>query len=136
MNKLFFVFVILTLVSCNKEKKSNRLLSGNWKIVTYSEVIFDGTINQYNSVTGSAHFDKLNGSDSARFTLEFKAFGNLDTVEKKVDGYYSRLALDTLELRQNSSKFLFDINRLFKKDMNLQGGLAPNRKSIFIMKKD
>jgi hypothetical protein len=61
--------------------------------------------------------------------------GSFDTVEKTFNGTYKRRTIDTLEFNVDTEIYLFEITRIFKKDLNLQGGLAPDRKSIFIMKK-
>jgi hypothetical protein len=134
MNKVVYLFLVL-LLSCNKEKRSNKYFAGDWDIMTYSEVIFDGTINKYNLISGSAHFEKLTGATESNFQLSFYAVGSFDTLEKKINGTYKRRTMDSLEFNFDTSTCIFEINRLFKTDMNLQGGMAPNRKSIFIMKK-
>jgi|TARA_R110000737_G_scaffold353481_1_gene405962 hypothetical protein len=135
MSKVLFFVMLSVLLSCSKEKQSNKYLAGDWDIITYSEVIFDGTINKYDLISGSAHFDKLSGGTASNFQLNFKAVGSFDTVEKTFNGTYKRRTIDTLEFNVDTEIYLFEITRIFKKDLNLQGGLAPDRKSIFIMKK-
>ena len=129
MSKVLFFVMLSVLLSCSKEKQSNKYLAGDWDIITYSEVIFDGTINKYDLISGSAHFDKLSGGTASNFQLNFKAVGSFD------NGTYKRRTIDTLEFNVDTEIYLFEITRIFKKDLNLQGGLAPDRKSIFIMKK-
>jgi hypothetical protein len=135
MNKIGYILILALLFSCNKEKRYNKYLAGNWNIEDYSEVIFDGTLNKYTVINGEAKFDKLNGNSEAGFQLSFKALNNFDTVEKNLTGTYKRISLDTLEFNMDTVKYIMDINRIYKTDLNLQGGFEPNRKSIFIMKK-
>jgi hypothetical protein len=135
MNKIIFLGLVIFLFSCNKEKKSSKYIAGDWEIRTYSEIIFDGTINKYDLLFGTAHFDKLIGNSESNFQIAFKATTSLDTVDKNLNGTYKRITLDSLEFHFDNEIYNFDIVRLFKTDMNIQGGLAPNRKSIFIMKK-
>jgi hypothetical protein len=135
MKKRILFSIFLLLFSCNKEKHNNRLLAGDWEIRNYSEIIFDGTTNKFSLLSGSAHFDNLNGKAEANFSLTLYAVASSDTIDRNVSGVYSRRAIDTLELKMNDSIYLFDINRIFKTDLNLQGGLDPNRKGIYIMKK-
>jgi len=123
------------MFSCNKVKQGNRFLAGDWEIKNYSEIIFDGTTNKFNLVSGSAHFDNLNGKAEANFSLALCAVNNVDTVNRNISGVYARRAIDTLELKINNTVYLFDINRIFKKDLNLQGGFDLNRKGVYIMKK-
>jgi len=135
MNKLILLSVLLLMFSCNKVKQGNRFLAGDWEIKNYSEIIFDGTTNKFNLVSGSAHFDNLNGKAEANFSLALCAVNNVDTVNRNISGVYARRAIDTLELKINNTVYLFDINRIFKKDLNLQGGFDLNRKGVYIMKK-
>lgn len=135
MNKIVLILALSILFSCNKEKRSDKYLAGDWSIVNYSEIIFDGTTNKYDLISGSAHFDDLRGKSEANFALDVYATSINDTVEHKVSGIYSRRSLDKLEFKINDSIYLFDINRIFKNDLNLQGGLVPDRKGIYIMKK-
>ena len=135
MNRKALFILILILFSCSKEKQCNRYLAGDWDIKNYSEIIFDGTINKYTLISGSAHFDNLKGKTEANFQLDLNAVSSFDTVERVLSGTYSRRSIDTLELAVNGNQYLFDINRIFKKDLNLQGGFDANRKGIFIMKK-
>lgn len=135
MNKVLFLLVAFLMFSCNKEKRSDKYLAGDWDIVEYSEVIFDGTMNKYNLLSGEAHFDKLKGNSEANFQLSFKAIRNLDTLEKVLNGTYKRRTIDTLDFNLDTISYVFEISRIFKTDLNTQGGLAPDRKSIFIMKK-
>lgn len=111
------------------------MLVGDWKLASYSEVTYDGTIDKFEVRHGSAHFDMLIGNSIANFQLKFLAIHDFDTVEKNIFGVYKHQTIDTLILDFENNLHLFDINRLFKTDLNLQGGLAPNRKSIFILKK-
>ncbi len=135
MNKVISIVFLLVLFSCNKEKRNNKFLAGDWNIVDYSEIIFDGTTNEYNVVNGTAHFDDLRDKKEGNFTIDLYAVNSNDTVNHDVSGTFRRRSLDTLELKIDNSVYLFDINRIFKEDLNLQGGLLPNRKGVYIMKK-
>lgn len=136
MNRVLFILLFFLLFSsCNKEKRSNRYLAGDWEIKTYSEIIFDGTTNKYKLISGSAHFGDLKDKNEADFSIALSANNSSDTINRTISGVYSRRSLDTLELKMNDSIYLYDINRIFKTDLNLQGGIEPNRKGVYIMKK-
>ncbi|MFA7274793.1 MAG: hypothetical protein WC044_13065 [Crocinitomicaceae bacterium] len=136
MNKISTVVLLLLLsISCNKVKQKNKQMAGDWQIVTYGEIIFDGTLNKYTLNSGNIHFDNLNDHSDANFQLDFSAYSDFDTVEYHLNGTYSRQAIDSVTLKVGNEAYLFNVERQFKTDMNFQGGFVPKRKSVFILKK-
>lgn len=136
MNKISTcVLSLFLLISCNKVKQKNNQMAGDWQVVSYGEIIFDGTMNKYILNSGTFHFDNLNDKSDANFQLDFSAYSDFDTVEYHLNGTYSRQSIDSITLKAGNEKYLFNIDRQFKTDMNFQGGFVPNRKSVFILKK-
>lgn len=137
MKILTYILFILLIVApaCNKLKKTNRLLSGTWEIISYRTLNLSG-MTEYHNVSGSITFG--NSTDSTFTYSEDFQTGDSAVHQVGIGKFQSESGHEyTIEITAPIQKTFHDcsIKILTKDDLKLEH--RDNQYThIFVLKND
>ena len=98
-NSVLFLFIILfTIVSCDKKKQTDKRISGNWNIESYTFNNFQGFITEYES-SGQFYISNISNSIG-----EYK----LDLVYSDGNSEYSKNENGTILINTDGESFMLN----------------------------
>ena len=119
-NSIIFLFIALfTLSSCDKKKQTDKRISGNWNIVTYTFINFQGFITEFES-SGQFYISNITNSIG-----EYK----LELIHSTENTEYSKNEAGTVLINDDGESFM--LNRINSDGTEL---LLDNGTIVFLNK--